>query len=117
MLAKEVRRQYLAKLNQVVELAIEIAGWEWRYCTATMSKAHEDLTALGRITSLEKAAGVERIGWYISDRGTPIMESVGNALVHVAKHYRSGHPTGEREFEAADERIKHLEELAERKRV
>jgi hypothetical protein len=108
----ELRTMYLTKLNKVIELSIVILSGNWVYSNITVNMAREELIALGQVTSLQKCAEVERIGWYVGNLGTyGGLEMVGNALIHVAEHYRSSRPTGWRDFAQADEHITALEHL------
>jgi hypothetical protein len=118
VIEKELRRQYLEKLNRVVELAIEFLGsGQWSYGSSLISEWHDQLTALGRIRNLKQVAVVLRLGWDIGDAlgNYGHLEDVGNALVHVAEHYRSRFPTEVAEFRAADERIEELEGLIKKR--
>lgn len=119
MIEKEMRRQYLEKLNRVVELSIEILGGRWAYRASLIQEWYGRLTELGKIRNLKQVAVIQELGWEVGDALGNFggLEDVGNALVHVAEHYRSRFPTGDREFAEADERIQELTGLAERRRA
>lgn len=109
---KELRKTYLAKLNTVVDLACNLLGGGWTYHAAAVSQDHDELAALGKITTLKQAAKVEQIGWRVGDLGNyGGLEDIGNALVRVSEFYRSGYPVESREMEDADEFIKELQDL------
>jgi hypothetical protein len=117
MTEQELRRQYLAKLNRVVELSIEILKGNWASQAATVNQAREELIALGEITSLTDAAVVARVGWYVGDQGNrSVLEAVSNALIHLAEHYHAGAPIVERDLLVADWRIDKLEKLLRSRR-
>jgi hypothetical protein len=99
------RKQFLAKLNQAVELAVPLMD--------TFSQGYreyDELAALGKITTLRQVAKVEKIGWSVGDLGGP-QEAIGDALVQIAEIYWSRYPITAADEELAQERIEELERM------
>jgi hypothetical protein len=112
---RAIRREFLAKLNVVVELSrLILTGREWTYYDkAWIEEDRDALLAVGpRITSLRQVAKVEKIGWSIGAMGGA-METIGNALVHVAEAYWLRFPILPDDMRRADEDIDELRRLAD----
>lgn len=111
---KAFRKEYLGKLNTVVNLACIILGGltQGAQSGAPVGWAREELVALERITNLKQVAKVEMVGWEVGDHGNyGGLETVGYALVRVAEVYQGRSGVSVEEMREVDEHIDELRAL------